>query len=405
MDANRVENRGHDGENSLNRRDAIRAGAGLLLAGAMPRGEARAQDAPAPAASADTVEWKNRQSGMSYRRLGRTNLMVSEVVSGGDPITSDNYEHLNLALEMGLNYLDMAPAYHKGDTEVAYGKLIGGASSRRDKVILTTKVSGFSQRREAMYQDIFKGLPATKQEALTKKAQQLRDDRGVEKPGYYLTYFPGQARQFPTAYLAAVMQKEFGAKVEGSPELRRFLVESLEGSLKRVGTDHFDNLMCPHGAATPEELDCPEILATFEQLKKQGKVRFLGVTAHNDPGGVLRKAAELGHYDLAMVAYNVINGGYVHDAIRLAHEKNMGVIAMKAAMAVATHHKALQPVPDWRVAAVNRVVPGDLKPPLKAYIWSLQNPGIAAVCSNLWDETHVRENLGVAGKKVELQSA
>ena len=57
------------------------------------------------------VEWRNKQPGMHYRRLGRTGLMISEVVCGGDPISSGNYEHLNLALEMGLNYLDMAPAY------------------------------------------------------------------------------------------------------------------------------------------------------------------------------------------------------------------------------------------------------------------------------------------------------
>jgi hypothetical protein len=66
-------------------------------------------------------EWRNKQSDMAYRRLGRTGMMISEVVSGGDPIRPDNYEHLNLAIEMGLNYLDMAPAYGRGDCEKAYG--------------------------------------------------------------------------------------------------------------------------------------------------------------------------------------------------------------------------------------------------------------------------------------------
>ena len=74
-------------------------------------------------------------------------------------------------------------------------------------------------------------------------------------------------------------------------------------------------------------------------------------------------------------------------------------------MAVATQHKALQPIPEWRIQKVHRIVPGDLKAPVKAYLWALQNPHIAAVVSNLWDETHLRENLSVAGKKVELQPA
>ena len=56
---------------------------------------------------------------------------------------------------------------------------------------------------------------------------------------------------------------------------RRFITESPEASLKRVGTDHLDPLMCPHGADTPEDLACPEILETFQQLKRQGKVRWL----------------------------------------------------------------------------------------------------------------------------------
>lgn len=165
----------------------------------------------------------------------------------------------------------------------------------------------------------------------------------------------------------------------------------MEASLKRVGTDYFDIVMCPHGANSPEDLECPEIAETFQGLKKQGKVRFLGVTSHNDPAGVLRAAAEAGHYDVAMVACNVINGGYLDEAIQQATSKGMGVIGMKVAMAVATHHKPIQPVPEWRIQRVNRVVPGDLKPPLKAYLWALQNPQISAVISNLWDETYVKE--------------
>jgi predicted aldo/keto reductase-like oxidoreductase len=91
--------------------------------------------------------------------------------------------------------------------------------------------------------------------------------------------------------------------------------------------------------------------------------------------------------------------------MRAASARGMGIIAMKAAMAVATHHKSLQPVPQWRIDMVNRIVPGDMKPPMKAYVWALQNPAVSAVVSNLWDETYVRENLSVAGKRVELQPA
>ncbi len=349
-------------------------------------------------------EWRNKQSGMAYRKLGRTGLMISEVLSGGDPIRSTNYEHLNLAIEKGLNYLDMAPSYGRGDCETAYGKLLGG-SAKREKVFLTTKISGFTGVRNRLYKEIFDGLPGDKQSAITKRAEAMRRKRQIDKPGYYIHYYPGQPRQIAPAYLSNAMMRDYRHKVEGSPEFRKAIIGSIEGSLKRAGTDYFDNMMCPHGACTPEELEIPEIHETFLELKKQGKVRFLGVTSHTDPAGIVRKATELGHYDLVMIAYNVINGGYLEHAISQAAAKGIGVIGMKVAMAVATHHKSLQPVPQWRIDKVHRVVPGDMKAPMKAYLWTLQNPNVSAVVSNLWNETFINENLSLAGQKVELQPA
>ena len=394
-------------ELNLNRRSLLKAGTLAVGAASLPMSPAfaAAEGHAAPKApEPGQVEWRNKQSGMAYRKLGRTGLMVSEVVAGGDPITLENYKHMEKALDMGLNYLDMAPAYNNGDTERAFGKLLGGSSSMREKVFLTTKISDFTKTRDGMYREIFQKLPESKQAALRQRSVALRAERGVEAPGYFLEYFPGERKSFDPTYLRVAMLEEFGPQVEGSAKLRQVIVESLEGSMKRVGVDYFDNMMCPHGAGCPEDLT-PEIADVFNDLKRAGKVRFLGVTSHNDPAGVLRKAADLGYYDLAMVAYNVINGGFLDATIRHAASKDMGLIAMKAAHAVATHHKELQPVPEWRVAKVERIVPGDLKAPQKAYLWALQNPRITAVISNLWDETYIKENLSLVGKKVELHSA
>jgi aryl-alcohol dehydrogenase-like predicted oxidoreductase len=357
------------------------------------------------AAPYDNSEWRNKQSSMAYRKLGRTGMMISEVVSGGDPITSDNYKQLNLAIEMGLNYLDMAPAYNRGDTELAYGKLLVESPGLRNKVFLTTEVSSFLGLRNRTYKEIFDRLPGDKRSALTKRAEELRRANIAEKPGYYLDYFPGQRGQFPPTYLSLAMMPEYAEQVEGRQEFRTAIKDSIDGSLKRVGTDHFDILMCPHGACMPEELDNPHIHETFLEIKKEGKARFLGLTSHNNQAANLRKAMELGHYDVMMLAYNVVNGGYLEQPILDATDKGMGIIAMKAAHAVATHHKPLQPVPQWRIDKVNRIVPGDMKAPMKAYLWALQNPRISAVISNLWDETFVRENLSLAGKKIDLQPA
>ncbi len=387
---------------NINRRKFISTGAAFTL-GIPLLGKAGTTHPPNRNLQPDVnQEWRNRQSGMAYRQLGNTGLMISEVVNGGDPVRLNNLRTTEIAMERGLNYLDMAPAYGRGECEESYGKIIDN-SAKREKVFMTTKVSGYTNVRNNLYREIYDSLPAGKQEHYQKKAAEMRAARNVDKPGYFITYWPGQPRSFEGTYLSNAMAADYAHKVEGSPKFKEFILKSVEESLKRVGTGYFDILMCPHGATSFEEVQIEETFTTFEQLKKEGKVRFLGVSTHNDPAGVLRAARETGQYDVAMVAYNIINGGYMEREIELAGEGGMGIIAMKAAMAVATHHKALQPIPEWRIQKVQRIVPGNMKPPVKAYLWALQNPNISAVISNLWDEQHVNENLSVVGKKVELQ--
>ena len=152
---------------------------------------------------------------MHYRRLGRTGLMISEVVSGGDPINSNNFQHLDLALEMGLNYLDMAPAYGNGDCEIAYGKFLGGPA-KRGKVFLQTKVSSYSGVRNKLYKDIFEDLPSEKKTSIMARVEEIKNTNLAEKPGYYLTYFPGQHNQFAGSYLSSAMLPTYGAS-SGNP--------------------------------------------------------------------------------------------------------------------------------------------------------------------------------------------
>jgi len=387
---------------SINRRRFISLGAALSI-GIPMLGEAKVTNTMVRELQPDIKpEWRNKQAGMAYRRLGDTGLMISEVLNGGDPVRLNNLRTAEIAMERGVNYLDMAPAYGRGECERSYGKIIDN-SAKREKVFMTTKVSGYTNIRNNLYREIYDGLPGSKQEYYQNKARKMRVARNVDKPGYFITYWPGQPRSFDGTYLSNAMAADYAHKVEGSQKFKEYMIQSVEDSLKRVGTDYFDILMCPHGASSFEEVQIEETFTTFELLKKTGKVRFLGVSSHNDPAGVLRAARETGLYQVAMVAYNIINGGYLEREIELAKESGMGIIAMKAAMAVATHHKALQPIPEWRIQKVERIVPGDMKPPLKAYLWALQNPNISAVISNLWDEQYVNENLSVVGKKVELQ--
>ncbi len=95
---------------NINRRRFISTGAALSL-GIPLLGNAKAINTTAPVVQPDIKpEWRNRQAGMAYRRLGNTGLMISEIVNGGDPVRLGNLRTTEIAMERGLNYLDMAPA-------------------------------------------------------------------------------------------------------------------------------------------------------------------------------------------------------------------------------------------------------------------------------------------------------
>ena len=201
-------------------------------------------------------------------------------------------------------------------------------------------------------------------------------------------------RQVEEAALCNALEKRYGTKIDRQRVYVETIVQSLEGSLQRLKTDHVDIMMCPHYAASPEETRIPEIYEAFEKLKKDGKVRYLGVSAHNDPAGVLKGAMESGVYSLAMVAFNIINWSYVAPLVEEAHRRDFGVIAMKTAQSVFHPDRSTKPVPE-RAALLDQSVPGELNLHQKAYRFVLNNPHVSAVISNMVDEQEMRQNLAV----------
>lgn len=88
---------------------------------------------------------------MQYTKLGRTGLTVSRLCLGTmnfGPRTSEADSHaiMNRALELGIHFFDTANRYGRdvrnGYTEEIIGNWIGADSSRRDKIVLATKVYG-----------------------------------------------------------------------------------------------------------------------------------------------------------------------------------------------------------------------------------------------------------------------
>jgi len=345
----------------------------------------------AAAVPAPKGEWRNRQSGMSYRRLGRTGYMISGIVMGGNRIAPDRWEHILLALDLGLNYLDTAPVYGRGASEQGCARVI--SSRKREQFFLNCKVSLWDLNRAKLYKDIFDSLGEPEQKRLRQAAQEGIDRSGVFETDYVGDYFKGQRGEVEAAALANVMAAKYGHKIDRDKNYRQIIVESVESSLKRLGTDHLDLLMCPHGACTPYELiNHPEIFDAFEALKKQGKVRHLGVSAHNDPAGILNAAIDTKVYSAAMIAYNIVNHRFVDKAIERARKNDFGVIAMKAARPVYAGEDR-EPADPRRVKLIEEAVPGSLKIPQKAYSWVLRNPNLTAAIADMESAEHVRDDV------------
>jgi aryl-alcohol dehydrogenase-like predicted oxidoreductase len=83
---------------------------------------------------------------MHYRTLGRTGIQVSPYCLGammfggaGNPDHDDSIRIIHKALDAGINFVDTADMYSRGESEEIVGKALKG---RRDDVVLATKVWG-----------------------------------------------------------------------------------------------------------------------------------------------------------------------------------------------------------------------------------------------------------------------
>jgi aryl-alcohol dehydrogenase-like predicted oxidoreductase len=84
---------------------------------------------------------------MDYRALGRTGVEVSPLCLGammfgdwGNRDHDDSVRIIHRALDAGINFIDTADVYSRGESEEIVGKALAGG--RRDDVVLATKVHG-----------------------------------------------------------------------------------------------------------------------------------------------------------------------------------------------------------------------------------------------------------------------
>ena len=150
---------------------------------------------------------------MEYRTLGRTGVKVSSLCLGammfgswGNPAHDESIRIIHSALDAGINFIDTADVYSRGESEEIVGKALAGG--RRDGVVLATKVHG-----------------------------------------------------------------DMGERPNQRGNSRRWIIQEVENSLRRLGTDWIDLYQIHR---PEQDTDIEETLSALSDLVRAGKVRYIG---------------------------------------------------------------------------------------------------------------------------------
>ena len=88
----------------------------------------------------------------SYRRLGRTDIKISDISFGASRLRTGEEHLVEHALDRGINYFDTAESYTRGQSETVIGNVLKG---KRDQVYLVSKtLTRASTTAAAMMEDL-----------------------------------------------------------------------------------------------------------------------------------------------------------------------------------------------------------------------------------------------------------
>jgi|SRR5579862_6544372 len=209
---------------------------------------------------------------MKYRKLGRTGFEISEIGYGGWGIggtqwlggsDGESLAALDRAIEMGLNFIDTALAYGDGHSEQLVGRVARDAGRR---IYVATKVPPKNQLWPA-------------------------------RPGI------GIEQVFPYDYI----------------------MRSTEQSLKNLGMETID-LQQLH-VWNPEWIGRDEWRRAFEELKRSGKVRAVGISINDHQPDSALEIMATGLIDTVQVIYNIFDQSPESKLFPLAMARDIGVIA------------------------------------------------------------------------------
>lgn len=166
-------------------------------------------------------------------------------------------------------------------------------------------------------------------------------DLGINFFDTAAAYTDGKSEQYLGKALKGVRDQvvistKFGCRVENGDGIndrnssRYHIMQAVETSLKRMGTDHID-LYIIHMAHPGMDLE--ETLTAMDDLVHQGKVRYLGVS--NFPAWLLCKSLwmsdinRLSSFRCLQSVYNLVERGIEVETLPLCDAEGLGVMAYR----------------------------------------------------------------------------
>ena len=167
---------------------------------------------------------------------------------------------------------------------------------------------------------------------------------------------------------------------------RQQAVADLETSLKELQTDHLD-VWHLHSRSTPDMVT-DELLEAQNTAKKQGKIRFAGVSFHMGHAQMVPAMLKLNHFDVFLMSYNFTMDPATDALIAAAKKAGLGVIAMKGLAGGVKPTVRSYTVDSEKLNRLTRE-----GAPVAALKWVLKNKNIDTVIPSIVDNDQLEQNI------------
>jgi len=176
-----------------------------------------------------------------------------------------------------------------------------------------------------------------------------------------------------------------------------YILEQVEGSLKRLQVDHID-LYQLHGGTIEDNID--ESIEAFELLKQQGKISHYGISSIRP--NVIREYAKRSNIVSVMMQYSLLDRRPEETCLQLLHENNIGVLARGTVAQGLLVNKPAKPYLNYSAeevekaaAAIRKASDNNRNTAQTAFRYVLQHPAISSAVAGIRTIQQLEEAVAV----------